>query len=115
LDINLNPGDYILTATHPDTGLMESYNITVLPTLIGTNILGMTFEDGTTYDVTLLDGQGNPFANQTITINIHGVFYNKTTDENGTARLLINLNPGLYIATAYYNDYATSNVVWVKS
>ena len=33
-------------------------------------------------------------------MNINGVFYNRTTNENGTARLNINLPPGEYILTA---------------
>ena len=114
LNINLNPGNYTITVTNPENGLQMSNNIEVLQTLIGED-LEKTFGGDETYDILVLDGQGNPLANQNITINIHGVFYYKTTDSNGIAKLNINLNPGDYIATAYWNDYATSNNVVVKN
>jgi hypothetical protein len=117
LTINLAPGEYILTAIHPVTGLMVSSNITVLPILTGTN-LNKVNGDSTPFNVTLLNGTGQPYSGQTITFNIHGVFYNKTTDVNGVASLPINLSPGAYIVTAYidYIDdthyyYSTSNVI----
>ena len=52
LNINLNPGNYILTATNPLTGLMMSYNITVLPTLNATD-LEMKYRDGSKFMVTV--------------------------------------------------------------
>ena len=60
----------------------------------------------------LVDGQGNPLANQTVTYNINGVFYNKITDVNGIAKLNINLNPGEYIATiTHESTFASAKVV----
>jgi hypothetical protein len=112
LNINLNPGNYIITATGAD-GLKVNNTIKVLQTLIG-NDVNKTFTENKTYNVLALDGQGNPLANQNITINIHGVFYYKMTDSNGTAKLNINLNPGNYIATATWNGYSTSNTIKVE-
>ena len=50
--------------------------------------------------IDLIDGKGNPVSGVNITMNINGVFYNRTTNENGTARLNINLPPGEYILRA---------------
>ena len=115
LNINLNPGEYVLTAIDPLTGLMMSYNITVLPTLIAED-LNMTYMDGSKFEATLLDGQGSPLKGEKITFNINGVFYNRTTDENGTAKLNIKLMAGEYIITSMYeNDAAIANKVTIKS
>ena len=115
LNINLNPGKYTLTAIDPLTGLQMSYNITVLPTL-STEDLDMTYKDGSQFKATLLDGKGNPLTGVTITFNVNGVFYNRTTDENGTAKLNINLMAGEYIITSTYeNGTATSNRITIKS
>ena len=112
LNINLNPGEYILTALDPLTGLQMSYNITVLPVLTAEDI-NMTYKDGTQFKVNLVDGTGNPLANVNVTMNINGVFYNRTTDENGTARLNINLMPGEYIITSQYESAAISNKITI--
>ncbi|SDA64423.1 C1 family peptidase [Methanobrevibacter millerae] len=113
LNINLNPGEYILTALDPLTGLQMSYNITVLPTLEAED-LEMTYKDGSTFNVTVLDGQGNPLAGVSVTFNINGVFYNRTTDSNGIARLNINLMAGEYIITSEYDDLRISNTITIK-
>ena len=99
LNINLNPGEYVLTAVDPLNGLMMSYNITVLPTLIADNLVKY-YRNESQFLISLIDGNGNPVAGRIITMNINGAFYNRTTDENGTARLNINLNHGEYVLTA---------------
>lgn len=112
LKINLNPNEYILTAINPVNGEMSSNYITVLPVLTGQDLY-MFFKDGHSYEVMLVDGQGNPVNGTEITLNIHGVFYKKITDDEGIARLKINLNPGVYIITAFWGDAATSNYIYV--
>ena len=112
LNINLNPGNYIITAIHPD-GLMVSNNITVLSTIVGEDII-KEFINGTQYQVTVVDGNGNPLVGVNVTFNINGVFYTMVTDENGIARLNINLNPGNYIITAIHpNGQMISNNIVV--
>ena len=73
----------------------------------------MKYGDEGKFTAKTLDGQGNPLANQNLTFNIHGVFYNKTTDENGIASLNINLNKGEYVITSYWNDYQIGNKITV--
>jgi hypothetical protein len=98
LNINLNSGNYTITAEGPD-GLKISNNITVLPTISGGDLV-MFFRNGSQYVVNLVDGKGKVLANTNVTMNINGVFYTRTTDANGTARLNINLNSGNYTITA---------------
>ena len=113
LNINLNPGEYILTAIDPLTGLQMSYIITVLPTLEASD-LEMTYKDGSTFNVTVLDGEGNPLVNAIVTFNINGVFYNRTTDPSGIARLNINLMAGKYIITSEYDNLRISNTITIR-
>ena len=109
LNINLLPGKYIITAIY--NNCFVSNNITVLPVLTAddlTKYFGIT----ASLNSKLVDGQGNPLANQTVTYNINGVFYNKITDVNGIAKLNINLNPGEYIATiTHESTFASAKVV----
>ena len=96
LNINLIHSEYILTAIDLLTGLQMSYNITVLSTLNATD-LEMTYQDGSTFNVTVLDGQSNPAKEVTVTFNINGVFYKRVTDSKGIAKLNITLMASEYI------------------
>ena len=102
LNINLRPGVYILTAMHPDT-LMYGSNITVLSTILANDVVKF-FRNGTQYCAKFLDGCGSPLVNASVIFNINGVFYKKQTDDNGMAKLNINLRPGVYILTAMHPD-----------
>ena len=112
LNINLQPGDYIITAEYE--GCFVANNITVLPVLSAKDL---TKKYGTPnqFVATLVDGQGKPYAGQNITFNINGVFYDRTTDANGQAKLNIRLMPGEYIITSSYNGYNIANKITVQS
>lgn len=112
LNINLNPGNYIITVTGPN-GEMKSNNITILSKLVSED-LTKEFNKSATYNVTVLDDNGNPVANQTVSLNVNGVIYERVTDENGVARLNINLLPGNYIITATCGSSVTSNKITVN-
>lgn len=113
MNINLNPGNYIATILH--NGLLASSTVKVLPILNAKDV-NMKYRDGTKFEATLLDGKGKPFANQTIIFNINGVFYNRTTDDYGVARLNMNLMAGEYIITSMYENGAViANKVTIRS
>lgn len=114
LNIRLNPGTYILTATDPNTGLMMSYIITVLPILTASD-MKMTYLDGSQFKAKVVDGQGNPKDNVSVRFNINGVFYTRTTDASGVTRLNINLMPGEYIITSEYETSRVSNIITVMA
>ena len=112
LNINLRPGVYILTAMHPDA-LMYGSNITVLSTILANDVVKF-FRNGTQYCAKFLDGCGSPLVNASVIFNINGVFYKKQTDDNGMARLNINLFPGEYILTAIHlNGEEKANIIKV--
>ena len=112
LNINLRPGVYILTAMHPDA-LMYGSNITVLSTILANDVVKF-FRNGTQYCAKFLDGCGSPLVNASVIFNINGVFYKKQTDDNGMARLNIDLFPGEYILTAIHlNGEEKANIIKV--
>ena len=43
----------------------------------------MNYLDGSKFQVKTLDGEGKPLANQNVTFNVNGVFYNKVSDKDG--------------------------------
>ena len=108
LNINLKPGNYIITTMFD--GLAIGNNINVLPTLV-TNDLSMKYLDGSKFTAQTLDGQGNPLANQNVSFNINGVLYHRVTDKDGMASLNIRLMSGDYIITSYWNDFQVGNTV----
>ena len=114
--INLNPGDYDITASY--TGIFgvnsTTARVEVLSTISGENILKM-FRNGTQYYASFKDTSGNPLRSHDVNFNINGVFYTRTTDNNGRAKLNINLNNGTYIITAInpINGDQYSNIVKV--
>ena len=114
LNINLNQGSYIITATNPVTGEMSSNNITVLPKITKNSDLVKYFRNDSQYYVQLIGDDGNPVgAGENVTFNINGVMYVRTTDENGFAKLNINLAPGKYVITAMYGGNMVSNNITV--
>ena len=111
IGINLRPGDYVIT-TIVD-GLSIGNNVKVLPTIL-TNDLNMNFQDGSKFTAETLNGQGNPLPNQNVTFNVNGVFYHRTTGNDGIANLNINLLRGEYIITSIWNDYQVGNKITIS-
>ena len=60
-------------------------------------------------NIYLKDIKNNPIAGEKIAININGIDYQRTTNENGLASIAINLNPGDYTVTAKYNGRFGAN------
>ena len=105
IGINLNPGNYTITTFyHYTDGLAtKTNNIEVLSTILANDVVKF-FRNGTQYCAKFLDGCGSPLVNASVIFNINGVFYKKQTDDNGMAKLNINLRPGVYILTAMHPD-----------
>ena len=112
MNINLEPGEYIITAEY--NGLRASNTIKVL-SVLETHDLSMKYKDGSKFEAKVLDGQGNANPGVNVTFNINGVFYERTTDDEGIARLSINLMAGEYIITSTYNGLNAANKVTISS
>ena len=114
LGIRLDPKSYVITAYNPATGEERANNITVLPRLTAQD-LSMKYLDGSTFNATLVDGQGKALAGANITFNVNGVFYHKTTNANGVASLNIRLMAGEYIITSMYDNCWASNKITISA
>ena len=112
LNINLQPGDYIITAEY--RGCMVSNNIKVLPVLTAEDLI-KKYGTQDPFEAELVDGQGNAYPNQRVEFNINGVFYYRITDSNGIAKLNINLQAGEYIITSTYNSCSISNKITITA
>ena len=110
LNLNLGPGEYIITADYK--GCKVANNIKIKPVL-SANDLTKKYGDKTPFTVKVVNGQGNPLANATVSFNINGVLYNRVSDASGVAKLNINLMAGEYIITSTYNNGNIANKVTV--
>ncbi len=103
------PGDYIITAVY--NGRQVSNSIKILSTIIASDV-SQHYKDGK-FSAKLLNTDGILLAGKTMTFNINGVLYKRTTNSQGIASLTINLWKGNYIITSSYNGYSKSNSVVV--
>ena len=91
-----------------------SNKILVKPT-IQTNDLEMNFKDGSAFKTFVTTNEGKPVgAGENVTFNINGVFYNKTTADDGVASLNIRLLRGEYIITSIWNSYQIGNKITIS-
>ena len=78
----------------------KNITVTINPTIVADDLVKM-YQNATKFYAKFTDSTGKALANTVVKFNIHGVFYNKTTDKDGVADLGIMLRPGNYILTAY--------------
>lgn len=93
LTINLAPGIYTITAT--SEGVSKINNIVVFSTLTA-NSLTKKITEPAKLTARVVDGQGNPSTNKTVTFKVKTKVYTLTTDSEGIATLPINLGLGTW-------------------
>ena len=54
------------------------------------------YQNGSQFEATFFDKEGNPLANAEISFVINGIYYDRTTNDQGLAIISINLGPGSY-------------------
>ena len=115
ITINLAAGTYDVTAQYGDTILNNV--VTVNRYNISASDVNMTYKDGSAYMVQLFDGNGDPVAKANVAVNItiDGRTYTRVTDENGVAKITINLRAGEYPVTAQYGNVNIENMVTVNN
>ena len=107
----LGVGDYNITTTYSGDAKYDSMtkkgNITVIPNMdvnLYVDDVVMIYHDGTRLVAKLTDYQGRPIVNDIIYFTINGKTYAKTTDDNGTVSMGLNLDSKVYTATVSYNE-----------
>ena len=100
------------TSTNNTTEQSETETKLIQYTL-NTKDLNMTFKDGSTFNAQLLQ-DGKPVQNQKLVFNVCNKDYNRKTDENGEAKLTINLNPNKYTIKTTSEDITNTNTIIVK-
>jgi predicted outer membrane repeat protein len=114
LNINLQQGEYIITAINKVTGEMFSNNITVIPRIIENKDLTKYYRNDSQYVVKIIGDDGKAVgAGVNVTFNINGVLYTRTTNESGIAKMNVNLGAGDYIITAECGGCRVSNNITV--
>ncbi len=113
LNINLNQGEYILTAINPENGEMHTNTVIVISRIIDNHNVIKYYRNDTHYVIRVLGDDGNPIAGEKVTFNINGVFYQRTSNSTGHVKLNLNLQPDDYIITAEYKGCKVSNNVHV--
>ena len=122
LPINLYLGNYTIQASIYDSKY-ELANITNSITVntdkinITAKDVNMTYRDGTSYEVQLVDEEGKviQLSGQIVKITIKNKTYNIKTDARGIAKLAINLSAGNYSITSKYNNKVTINNITVNA
>ena len=113
MNINMAAGDYIVTATNPVTGEMKSNSIKVI-SLIESDDLTKYYRNASQFVVRIHSDDGAYVgAGEEVTFNINGVFYTRTTNATGHAKLNINLPQGNYTITTYYKNCSQGNDIAV--
>ena len=110
LNLNLGEGKYTITAINTKTGENAANTVIIKPRIVNNTDVTKYYKNDTQYHVTVLDDNGNPVkAGETVTFNINGVFYKRTTNDKGVAELKLNLPPGDYVITAEYKGCKVAN------
>ena len=118
LPINLPSGNYTVTASFYNSKYeAETISATVIvnkaiPVLSAEDLV-MSYKDGSAWDVTLTDANGNAMANTYVKFTVSGKTYSRKTNENGVASLPINLVVGTYDISATYES-SNFNVVEIS-
>ena len=114
LNINLNSGEYPVIVAVDDVKVNST--VFVKATIDASDVVKV-FRNDTQYYATFVDVNGTPTPNIMVSFNVNGVIYNRATDDNGTAKLNINLPSGEYILTATntVTGEKMSNVIKVLS
>ncbi|MBR5503030.1 MAG: hypothetical protein IKV87_01085, partial [Methanobrevibacter sp.] len=107
LAIRLNPGSYKFLIsflgddTYHKSNRLVDVNVSKMHTNINQNV--STVHKGEYLGLTLKDSNGKALSGKRVAFCIINATYNRTTDTNGKAKLLIRLSPGTYSVTLRFN------------
>lgn len=113
--IYLNSGNYKVTIEFKCIEVEST--ITAKSTVSGNNITKI-FRNGISIAYPFVDTSGNALAeNMAVQFNINGVLYTSYANDNGVARMNINLNSGEYVIMAKNSNFTEqyTNIITVLS
>jgi hypothetical protein len=99
--------DYEASTWNTTIGVAEEF------ILVGMNSTSYEHNDFR-YAVHLIETNGIPMPNRIVSVLFNGTVCNITTDDEGTAYLLLNLNAGEYEISAAYKNQTVTNTLTVK-
>ncbi|WP_296791369.1 Ig-like domain-containing protein [uncultured Methanobrevibacter sp.] len=110
LQITLDPGSYNITYKYSN----DYYNIHAegsnsiviykMPTTLTASNMIVNVGQARNFEVKLTNDKGNGLANLPVNITIDGKKYNLTTNANGIAKILVNLDLGLHNVSCSFID-----------
>lgn len=113
LPLNLDAGDYEISATY--SGTVEKSNVKVLPVITAKNVT-KTYSNTKKYSATFLNTDGSPLKNTNVKFILNNKTYTKKTNSKGVASLDLNLKVGNYVVVAVHpNGYKISNSIVIKT
>ncbi|MDO5809494.1 MAG: Ig-like domain repeat protein, partial [Methanobrevibacter sp.] len=115
LQAKLAVGNYEVTSINPVTGQKVVKNLTIVKRIVENKDVTMDFDDGTYVVVRAIDDDGTPVgAGEVVSLKVNGISYVGVTNNNGYAKVKINLNPKKYTMTFQYRGYKTTSKLVVK-
>ena len=113
LNLNLEEGTYLLTSINLATGEMRTNNIRIISLIDSTDLV--KYDKSSSQFIVRIhsDDGGWAGAGEKVSMNIHGMIYNRTTNATGHIKLNINIEPGTYSITTYYGECRKGNMITV--
>lgn len=117
---DLSAGDYAAVVSYSGDAnydpITKATNISIPEAVLTGKDVNMLYTSGAKYTV-VLTRAGIPLAGENVTINVNGVQSVVATDDNGSASVVLALNPSTkaYKVTATYGNVSVTNKVVVKS
>ncbi len=116
VNINLNPGYYLIMAINPVTGEYAINSIFVYDRIMENADLTQSYTQNKLFKVRAYTADGNiTGAGEKVTFKVNGKTYTGITDAKGYASFKVNLKPGTYKVTTSYGGVARTNKITVKS
>ncbi|MBR3197759.1 MAG: Ig-like domain repeat protein, partial [Methanobrevibacter sp.] len=116
VNINLNPGYYLIMAINPITGEYAINSLFIYDRVMENADLTQSYTQNKLFKVRAYAADGNiTGAGEKITFKVNGKTYTGVTDAKGYASFKVNLKPGKYTVTSSYGGVARTNKITVKS
>ncbi len=116
LNININPGNYKITAINPQTGQKVVNSIRIYAKIMENKDLTQYYGANKSFKVRIYNATtGKPVGSGVkVTFKVNKKTYTVKTDRKGYASLKIKLKPGQYTIMTKYAGYKVSNKITVK-